>query len=110
MPSTYKILGQSAPSDSNNTDLYTVPSSSSAVISTLIVSNVSSSAATCRIFVVPSAGSASTANAIIYDGPITENDFKAITIGITLAQGDKIVVQSSVGNSLTFQAFGSEVS
>jgi hypothetical protein len=33
----------------------------------------------------------------------------AATTGITLAAGDIITVQSSAGNALTFQAFGSEV-
>ena len=106
----YKILGQAAPTNTSNMDLYTVPALSSAVVSTVMVSNTTATLATCRIFAVPSGGSASSSNAIVFDGPIEGNDFKAITVGITLAQGDKLVVQSGTSEALTFQAFGSEVS
>lgn len=106
---TYKILGQVAPSNTDNADLYTVPSAKSAVISTLLASNTSSSPASCRIYVRKNAETASKNNAIIYDGVIESNDFKAITIGITMADGDVLTVQSGTQNSMTFQAFGSEV-
>lgn len=110
MATAYKILGQAAPSGTANIDLYTVPQSTSAVISTLMVSNTSSAEATCRIFARQNGAAASTTNAIIYDGPVAGNDFKAITVGITLASSDVITVQSGTANALTFQAFGSEVS
>lgn len=106
----YKILGQSAPSSTSNVDMYTVPESSSAVISTVLVSNTTTTLTSCRIFAVPSGGTAGTSNAIVFDGPVEGNDFKAITVGITLGSGDKIVVRTSAEDSLTFQAFGSEVS
>lgn len=109
MATAYKILGQSAPSDTNNADLYTVPSSKSAVISTLLVTNTGSSASTCRIYARENGASAAKSNAIIYDGSVSGNDFKAITVGITLAAGDIITVQSGIADALTFQAFGSEV-
>lgn len=109
MSNAYKILGQSAPSDTNNADLYTVPTSKSAVISTLLITNTSSAVSTCRIYARQGGAAAATSNAIIYDGQIAANDFKAVTVGITLAAGDILTVQSGAGDSLTFQAFGSEV-
>lgn len=109
MATTYKILGQAAPSDTNNADLYTVPSATSAVVSTLLVTNTTGTEATCRIFARVAGAAASTANAVVYDGPVPANDFTAITVGITLAATDVISVQSGTGNALTFQAFGSEV-
>ena len=110
MATSYKILGQAAPADTNNADLYTVPSATEAVISTLLVTNTTGTDATCRIFARVAGAAAATSNAIIYDGTVSANDLKAITVGITLAATDIISVRSSTGNALTFQAFGSEIS
>lgn len=109
MSNVYKILGQSAPSDTNNADLYTVPTSKSAVVSTLLVTNTSSTPANCTIYARQNGAPATKANAIIYNGEIGANDFKAITLGLTLAEGDIITVKSDTADSITFQAFGSEV-
>lgn len=109
MATTYKVLGQAAPADTNNADLYTVPASTQAVVSTLLVSNTTATDATCRIFVRVGGAAASTSNAVIYDGTVSPNDFVSITVGITLAAADIVTVQSGTANALTFQAFGSEV-
>lgn len=109
MATTYKVLGQTAPADTNNTDLYTVPAATSAVVSTLMVSNTTATNATCRIFIRVGGAAAAASNAIIYDGTINSNDFTAITVGITLAATDVITVQTDTANALTFQAFGSEI-
>ena len=110
MATSYKILGQAAPSDTSNADLYTVPASTEAVISTLLVTNTTGTDATCRIFARVAGAAAAASNAVIYDGTVTANDFTAITVGITLAATDVISVQSGTGSALTFQAFGSEIS
>jgi hypothetical protein len=110
MPTTYKVLGQSAPTNTDNADLYTVGSGKSSVVSTLLVSNVTASDATCRIFIRVAGANATAANAAIYDGIVKANDFTAITVGITLSEGDIISVRSNTANALTFQAFGSEIS
>jgi hypothetical protein len=110
MATSYKILGQAAPANTSNADLYTVPASTEAVISTLLVTNTTGTDATCRIFARVAGVAAATSNAIIYDGPVLGNDFQAITAGITLNATDIISVQSGTGNALTFQAFGSEIS
>jgi hypothetical protein len=109
MATTYKVLGQAAPADTANADLYTVPASTEAVISTIVVSNVTATDATCRIFVRVAGAAAAAGNALVYDGPVTANDFTAITVGITLAATDVITVQSGTADALTFQAFGSEI-
>lgn len=110
MPTTYKILGQSAPADTNNANLYTVPAATQAVVSTILVTNTTGTAATCRIFARPAGAAAGTGNAIVYDGTVAANDFTAITVGVTLAATDIITVRSGTANALTFQAFGSEIS
>lgn len=110
MPTTYKVLGQSAPTNTSNTNLYTVPSATSAVISTIHIANTTSTAATARIFIRIAGAAAAASNALIYDLSIPANGVYAFTEGITLATTDVITVQSGTGNALTFQAFGSEIS
>lgn len=109
MSTTYKILGQVEPSDTSNADLYVVPNSKSTVVSTVVMTNTSSSNVFCRLFARKDGEAASTGNALIYDGTVQANDFKAMTMGITLGEGDILTVRTDVAGSMTFQAFGSEV-
>lgn len=110
MATTYKVLGQSAPTDTNNTNLYTTPSAKSAVVSTIHIANTTSAAATCRIFVRIAGAAAATSNAIVYDLSVPANGLYALTEGITLATTDVITVRTGTANALTFTAFGSEIS
>jgi len=106
---TLKVLGQSAPANTSNANLYTVPSDTQAVISSLVIANVTTSAATARVFVRPDAATAGVANAIVYDVPVSGNSTVALTLGITVDAADVISVRSSVASALTFHAFGSEI-
>ncbi len=110
MATTYKILGQSNPSDTAITDLYTVPASTSAVVSTITASNVDGTASDISIFIVPDGDTAGTPNALVYQAELGANTIQAFTIGVTLGAADKIQVQLATGSSATFQAFGSEIS
>lgn len=110
MATIYKILGQAEPGDTNNVDLYTVPSSTEAIVSTVVIANTSTAAQDFRIFVRDSGAAASTANAIAYDTEIAGNSQVAFTLGLTLSSTDIISVRAGAGNALTFQAFGSELS
>lgn len=110
MPTVYKVLGQSAPTNTANTNLYTVPASTSAIVSTLVITNVTGTDATARVFVRIAGAAAATSNAIIYSSTIAANSTATFTLGMTLATTDIITVASSTGNALTFTAFGSEIS
>lgn len=110
MANTYKVLGQVNPADTNTTDLYTVPNSTSAVISTITATNVDGTASAISIYVVESGDGAGTGNALVYQAELGANTMQAFTIGVTLAAGDKIVVQSATADATTYQAYGSEVS
>lgn len=109
MPVTYKVLGQASPSTTANVNLYTVPAATSAVTSTLTITNVNGNLALCRVYVRPAGATAAASNALIYDVAIMANDLNCITIGLTLAATDVITVQTSTANALTFQLFGSEI-
>jgi hypothetical protein len=109
MPIVYKVLGQSAPSATTNTVLYTVPSSTSAIISTLTIANRGTSAASYRIAVCPAAATLANQHYIAFDVPIAANDTTALTLGISLATTDVISVYASSA-SFSFNVFGSEIS
>ena len=108
MPTTYKVLGQSNPSATTETTLYTA--ASAAVISTISVCNQAATAATFRIVVRPAADATTTAkHYIVYGATVAASDTTMITVGITLATSDLVRVYASSAN-LSFNAFGSEIS
>jgi hypothetical protein len=110
MANTYKVLGQANPSATTEAILYTVPSSTQSVVSSITVCNQNSSSATFRIAVRPSADSTTAAkHYLVYGTTIAGNDTIVLTIGVTLAASDKILVYPSTGN-LSFAAYGSEIS
>jgi hypothetical protein len=105
-----KILGQSNPSATTVSTLYTVPASKEAVISTISVANLTSTAATFRLILQPSADVSATIlnkQYLAYDITVGASDSTVITIGLTLATGDVIKVYGSTAN-IAFQAFGDE--
>ena len=110
MPTNYKILGQTAATTAATSyDLYTVPSSTQAVVSSIVVANRDSAAATYRISAASAGASVSNNQYIAYDVTVGGSDSTIITIGATLNATDKIRVYASSVN-LTFTAFGSEIS
>jgi hypothetical protein len=106
----YKVLGQAAPANTTNTDLYTVPAATSAVISTLKVANLTDTAATFSIYVRVAGAAVSAANTVAKDVTLAPNSIFSATEGMTLAATDVITVQSGTANALSFNLFGSEVS
>lgn len=108
MASTYKVLGQSAPSATTNTTLYTVPGATSAVISTLNICNRSSTAKTFRVAIRPGGASIANSHYIAYDTLVPGNDSICLTLGITLATTDVVTVYAS-SSDLSFNLFGSEI-
>ena len=110
MPTVRKVLGQSRPDTVNNTNLYTVPSGTQAVVSTLSVSNVGSVSAAAKVFIRASGATADNVNKFMHDVVIPVNSVFTATIGITLSAGDIITVQSTVASGLTFILFGEDIS
>ena len=107
MASTYKVLAQSAPSATTNTDVYTVGSGKSAVVSTITVCNRSTSA-TYRIAIRPAAATLANQHYIAYDATVAANDTVSLTIGVTLAATDVVTVYASTAN-LSVNIFGAEI-
>lgn len=104
----YRVLGQSAPSATTNTNVYTVPSGSSVVISSIVVTNRGSST-TYRIAIRPAGATLANEHYIAYDAVVPGTDSIFITSGITLAATDVVTVYAGSAN-LSFSIFGTVVS
>jgi hypothetical protein len=108
MATIYKVLGQSAPAATTDTDIYTVPAGNSAVVSTLAICNRGVSA-TYRVAVRPAGATLANTHYLVYDNALNQYDSIFLTLGITMAATDVLTVYSSTAG-LTFSAFGSEIS
>jgi hypothetical protein len=104
-----KVLGQSNPSATTLTSLYTVPASKEAVVSSISVANLTATAATFRLAVRPAGASIANQHYIGYDITVGASDSTIITVGLTLATTDVLSVYASTAN-IAFQAFGDEAS
>ena len=108
MATTYKVLGQSNPAATTATTLYTVPAATQAVVSSIVIANLTASAATFRIAVRVAGATLANSQYVAYDVTVGASDSTALTLGITLNATDVITVYASTAN-LTFTAFGSEI-
>lgn len=108
MATTYKVLGQRSPTAANLDTLYTVPASTSAVVSSIVVANRSATATTFRIAVRVAGAAISNEDYLVYDAPIAGNSTVSFTLGVTLAATDVISTYAGAA-TLSFSAFGSEI-
>ena len=108
MAAIYKVLGQVKPSANTLTTAYTTPAGSSAVISTIVVTNLGPTSTTYRIAIRIAGGAISDEDYIAYDISIPTLDSIALTLGITLAATDVVSVMSYSG-LVNFNIFGSEI-
>jgi hypothetical protein len=108
MPQAHKVLGQSNPSAATLATLYTVPSATQSVASTLAICNQAASAGSFRIAVRPAGASVAAQHYIAYDAPIAGNDTVFLTLGVSLATTDVVSVYASSA-SQSFSLFGVEI-
>jgi len=103
-----KVLGQSAPTATVLTAMYTVPASTQATVSTLFICNRSSSNAKFRISVAIAGAADTAAQYLYYDVVLLKNTTATATVGLTLGTGDVIRVYTDTAD-VVFSAFGVEV-
>lgn len=108
MPTSYKVLAQSSPSATTNTDIYTCPSSTEAVISSIVVCNRSDFSQTFRIAIRPDGATLANQHYIVFDSSVNSDDSSFLTIGATLNAADVVTVYAS-SSDLSFNIFGSEI-
>lgn len=109
MPTAYKVLGQSAPTAATLTTLYTVPSATQTIVSTVVVCNRSASARQFRIAVRPDGAAIANQHYLAFDVTVGASDSTTLTLGITMDAADVLSVYGSTAD-LSFTAFGSEIS
>ena len=108
MATTYKVLGQSSPSATTATTLYTVPSATQTIVSTVTVANRAATAGSYRIAIRVAGASLADSQYIAYDVSLPANASDTLTLGLTLGATDIITVYASSAD-FTFSAFGSEI-
>jgi hypothetical protein len=108
MAKSYKVLGQSNPSATTATTLYTVPSVTQTVVSSITICNLAATDATYRIAIRPDAETLANKHYISYDSTIPANDTIGLTLGVTANAADVVTVYASTA-SVAFNIFGSEI-
>ncbi len=108
MATAYKVLGQVEAAATTEATLYTVPSATQAVCSTLSVCNRATASATFRVRIKINNAADADAQFVCFDAPIAAKDTLLLTFGATLGAGDVVRVYSSNADT-AFQLFGSEI-
>jgi hypothetical protein len=108
MATEFKVLGQAAPAATTPNNIYTVPASAQAVISTIVVANRSATSATFRISVRPNGASQADQHYLAYDVTVPGNDSTTLTLGVTMGDTDVLTVYGSSA-TLSWNVFGTEI-
>jgi hypothetical protein len=106
----YKILGQVIPITVNTpTGLYTVPSSSRAVISSITICNHLPTSGAFGISAAVGGAGADAKQYIFKNTNIKANSTFIATVGLTLGPSDVIRVEAT-STGISFNAYGTEIS
>jgi hypothetical protein len=110
MADVLKVLGQAAPADTNDTDLYTVPEGTQTTVSSIVACNITGNTPNFRISVRPFGAAVENKHYIYYGKVMAANDSIFTIIGITLSDSDVVTVRSSAADEISFTIFGVETS
>ena len=108
MATTYKVLGQVKPTATTATTLYTCPSATQTVVSSLTVCNQAATAGSFRVAIRPNGATLSGEHYLAYDAVIAANSFISLTLGLTIDASDVVTVYSASAD-VSFNAYGSEI-
>ena len=109
MTDVIKVLGQSAPSATTTTSLYTAPDLTQTTVSSLVVCNRGGSAGTFRVSVHVAGATADNKQFLFFDESLAATTTRTVVIGICLNQADIVKVYASSAN-FSFNLFGVETS
>lgn len=109
MANAFKVLAQSNPAATTDTDIYTVPASTETVISSIIIANLSNSDTTYNIAIRPNNETLENKHYLAKDVSLGAADSTTLTLGITMDAADVLTVQASTIDT-SFNVFGSEIS
>ena len=99
-------LGQSAIT-TGVTTLYTVPASTRTLLKEFSISNTTAAAINVRVFLVPSAGSAGTANAFLYNVSVPANNTLQYD-GVQVMNAGETIQVEAASAGLTITASGAQ--
>lgn len=108
MATTYKVLGQDVSTANVPVSVYTVPASTQAVISSIVIANRGIDNTTFRVAVRPNGATLENKHYVAYDVTIDRNDTTVLSFGITLDAADVVAI-TGANNNLSFSVFGTEI-
>ena len=111
MPQTYKRLGAINPTANTQTNVYVVPAATEAVISTVIICNQSSANVSYSLMLMTTSdfnASAPTSSFLVRGATVPAADSIILTMGLT-ANAGSVLAANTNNNSVSFTAFGSEI-
>jgi hypothetical protein len=108
MPNAYKVLAQEDLPATTLTTVYTVPSATETVISTIVIANRTAAAESFRLAIRPNGESIADKHYLAYDVPIAANDSITLTLGITMDAADVLSMYTSAVD-ISINVFGTEI-
>lgn len=109
MSVNYKVLGQINPAASGLATLYTVPSGTQSVCSSLSICNIGGITSTYRIAVRPSGETINNKHYISYDSEIPASGSIFLKLGLSLNTNDVVSVYTPSNSGIAFNLFGTEI-
>ena len=114
MPTTYKILGQTLPTANLLSNVYVVPTSTSAIISTITICNQSSANANVDIMIRPINETLANKHYLVKGVTIPRSDTMILSPGVTLNASVIVAVNNAVASgetaaNVSFNVFGVEL-
>lgn len=112
MPATYKQLGAAAGNGTIGTaaQLYAASgtAATSTIISSIVICNASTSAATYRIAINTASATYAAGRYVVYEASIAGNDTIALTLGLVLDPTNRYLNVSSSAATVNFSVYGVE--
>jgi hypothetical protein len=114
MPTTYKILGQTLPTANTLSNVYVVPTSTSAIVSTITICNQSSANANVDIMIRPINETLANKHYLVKGVTIPRADTMILSPGVTLNASVIVAVNNAVASgetaaNVSFNVFGIEL-
>lgn len=108
MPSTYKVLGQDVSTAAVPVNVYTVPSSTQVVVSSIVIANRGTDGTTFSVAIRPNGATLENKHYVASGVSIARNDTTVLSFGITLDAADVVTV-TGANNNLSISVFGTEI-
>ena len=114
MPTAYKILGQTLPTANTLSNVYVVPTSTSAIVSTITICNQSSANANVDIMIRPINETLASKHYLVKGVTIPRADTMILSPGVTLNASVIVAVNNAVASgetaaNVSFNVFGVEL-